>query len=65
MPKLKTHKSASKRIVGHKGRRFIVRTMSAQHRTMGKSARTLQKAGEHMVLSKANQHRFEKLLPNY
>ncbi|MBI4022754.1 50S ribosomal protein L35 [Candidatus Berkelbacteria bacterium] len=62
--KQKTHKAASKRIQKRTKRgQFLARTMSAQHRTSGKSARTLQRSRKLQSLSSANRRRLTKLLP--
>lgn len=62
--KLKTSKSASKRIkkVTNNGK-IIRRKMSAQHLRAGKSKRTEQTAGKLISVSKADSKRLKKLIP--
>lgn len=63
--KLKTHKSAVKRVKKiTKVGQFLVRSLSAQHRTTGKSKRVLQKSKKFQSLSKATNKMIKKLLPN-
>ena len=62
--KLKTSKSASKRIVKiTKNKKIIGKKMSAQHRTKGKSKRVLYNAMNDFEISKANEKRIKKLVP--
>lgn len=64
MSKLKTHKSAAKRIVRRTNAgRFLTSTNSAQHRTGGKSPRVLRASGKKQSLAKTEEHRLKKLLP--
>ncbi len=64
MSKLKTHKSAAKRIRRKtKAGLYAGLAMSAQHRTTGKSSRVQQAAGKARTLSDANRRRLAKLLP--
>ena len=64
MPKLKTHKSAAKRIKGKsRAGLYMGLTTSAQHRTGGKSSRVLQASGKTRSLSDANRRRLARLLP--
>lgn len=64
MPKLKTHKSAQKRIFRRtKAGRFLTSTNSAQHRTSGKSPRVLRRSGKKQSLAKTEDNRLAKLLP--
>lgn len=63
MSKLKTHKSAQKRIKRKVGSRFQAQNMSAQHRTTGKSARTKRASRQTKLLSKAETNKIKKLLP--
>lgn len=52
MPKLKTRKSVSKRIVKvTKNDQLLRRNLSAQHRTTGKSARTKRAARSQSVVA--------------
>ncbi|MCL5794909.1 MAG: 50S ribosomal protein L35 [Patescibacteria group bacterium] len=65
MPKLKTSKSAAKRIARiTKNKKIIRRGMSAQHLTSGKSKRTKSRAKQNFVVSKASVKHLKKLLPN-
>jgi len=62
--KLKTSKSAVKRIVKITGKgKIIVKKMSAQHRAKGKSKRTLSGAMTNYEISKANKKTIKKLIP--
>jgi ribosomal protein L35 len=62
--KLKTSKSAAKRIVKVTSRgKIILKKMSAQHRAKGKSKRTLQEASSKFTMSKANIKTTKKLIP--
>ncbi|MEK7184252.1 MAG: hypothetical protein AAB701_01900 [Patescibacteria group bacterium] len=64
MSKLKTHKSASRRIKKKtRAGLYMALSMSAQHRTSGKSARVKQTSGKARSLSDANNKRLAKLLP--
>ncbi len=64
MPKLKTSKSAKKRIVKiSKKNKIIRKKMSAQHRTKGKSKRTLTQSTRNAVLSNTDAKKIKKLLP--
>ena len=64
MPKLKTHKSASKRIQRKtRAGLYTGLSMSAQHRTRGKSSRVQQASGKARSLSDANNRRLARLLP--
>ncbi|MBI2590208.1 50S ribosomal protein L35 [Candidatus Berkelbacteria bacterium] len=64
MPKLKTHKAASKRILKRtQSGVFMARAMSAQHLTGGKAARVSQNARHVRALSRANKKNLTKLLP--
>lgn len=64
MSKLKTHKSAQKRILRRtKDGRYVAPTNSAQHRTGGKSTRVLQATGKKRTLAKTEENRLKKLLP--
>ena len=64
MPKLKTNKSAAKRII-RKTRAGLYQSLSAsaQHRTTGKSARVMRDSSKSRSLSYANNRRLAKLLP--
>jgi len=62
--KLKTSKSAAKRIIKFTKQGKILRmAISAQHRTSGKSKRVKQKSGSHVEVSKANYRTIKKLIP--
>ncbi len=64
MSKLKTHKSASRRIKRKtRAGLYTALSMSSQHRTTGKSSRVQQAAGKSRSLSDANNKRLAKLLP--
>ena len=64
MPKLKTHKSAAKRIPRKtRSGLYMALSMSAQHRTRGKSSRVKQATGKLRTLSDANHKRLARLLP--
>lgn len=64
MPKIKTSKSAKKRIVKiTKNGKYIRRGMSAQHLARRKSKRTKNQAKENYLISKANIKTIKKLLP--
>lgn len=62
--KLKTKKSAAKRI-GKKNKlgQYRASKMSAQHRTIGKSKRTLRSSTKQQQLSKTENDRIAKMLP--
>jgi ribosomal protein L35 len=64
MPKLKTSKSAAKRVVKvtSKGK-ILIKKMSAQHRAKGKSKRSLAHAMSNFEVSKANIKTIKKLIP--
>ncbi|EKD56473.1 MAG: hypothetical protein ACD_58C00177G0007 [uncultured bacterium] len=62
--KLKTSKSAIKRIKNITPRgKVMVSNMSAQHRTTGKSPRTLRNSAHSYVVSSANMKTMKKLIP--
>lgn len=64
MPKLKTSKSASKRIINiTKNNKIIRANASAQHRTKGKSKRTLLKSNSTTVILRADLRKIKKLVP--
>lgn len=64
MPKLKTSKSAQKRIVKiTRSGKIIRRKMSAQHRTGGKSKRALSASKKETQVSSANLKTIKKLIP--
>ncbi|MBI4185652.1 50S ribosomal protein L35 [Candidatus Berkelbacteria bacterium] len=66
MPKQKTHKSASKRIIKlTTGGQYMARTMSAQHRTSGKATRVLQRSRNTNTLPRTENKRLAKLLPGW
>jgi ribosomal protein L35 len=63
--KLKTSKSAAKRIVKiTRNNKVIMRKMSAQHLSQGKSKRTKKEAGKNIVMKKTEFKKLRKLLPN-
>jgi ribosomal protein L35 len=62
--KLKTNKSAKKRIVKiTKTGKVISRRLSAQHLVAGKSKRTRRATGKKFVLKKADSKNIKKLVP--
>jgi len=64
MSKLKTHKSLKKRVKKQtKSGKFLVRHMSAQHRTRGKATRTKQASRKMQTLSATETDRIKQLLP--
>lgn len=64
MPKLKTRKSVAKRIVKVTGTgKLMRRNTSAQHRTTGKSSRTLRESKMKMVLADGDVKQIKKMLP--
>lgn len=64
MPKLKTRKSIAKRIVNVTASgKLMRRNTSAQHRTTGKSRRTLREAKMKEVLTKSDTKSVKKFLP--
>ena len=63
--KLKTSKSAKKRIVKvTTNGKIILKRMSAQHRMKGKSKRSKAKASRNFVIDHANLKTMKKLIPN-
>ncbi len=64
MPKLKTRKSVAKRIVKVTGtNKLLRRATSAQHRTTGKSHRTLRQAKMKLSVSANDVKALRKALP--
>ncbi len=64
MPKLKTRKSVAKRIVKVSATgKLMRRNTSAQHRTTGKSRRTLREAKMKLVVSVNDTKQIRKMLP--
>lgn len=64
MPKLKTRKSVAKRVVKVTGTgKLMRRATSAQHRTTGKSSRTLRQAKMKSPLVKADAKVIKTALP--
>ncbi len=62
--KLKTSKSAAKRIVKiTRNNKIIRRKMSAQHLGQGKSKRTKKEAGKFLLVEKTELKKLKKLLP--
>lgn len=64
MPKLKTRKTAAKRIakVSSKGKILRKKTL-AQHLVHRKSARTIKESGRELSLSKSDREKLIKLTP--
>lgn len=64
MPKMKTVKSAAKRIQRITRTGLILRSkMSAQHRRKGKSKRTKREAGTLLAVVKGDQKKLLRMLP--
>jgi len=64
MPKLKTVKSAKKRIARiTKNGKILRPCMSAQHRTTGKSSRSLKNSQKLVELSSTDEKRIKRLVP--
>lgn len=64
MPKLKTRKSVAKRIVKiTKTGKMLRRSTSAQHRTTGKSPRTLRQAKMKEALTSGDAKALKSALP--
>jgi ribosomal protein L35 len=64
MPKLKTRKSIAKRVVKITSNgKMMRRATSAQHRTTGKSQRTLRQAKMKTALSSGDAKALRKSLP--
>lgn len=64
MPKLKTRKSVAKRVVKlTKTGKLMRRSTSAQHRTTGKSSRTLRQAKMKEALSAGDVKAIKNALP--
>ncbi len=64
MPKLKTRKSVAKRVVKITAKGTMLRrSTSAQHRTSGKSSRTLRQAKMKEAIAKADIKSMAKALP--
>lgn len=64
MPKLKTVKSAAKRIVNITSNgKLMRRKMSAQHRNKGKSKRTKREASQLLVVTKGDAKKLRRMLP--
>lgn len=62
--KLKTKKSVSKRIAKKtKSGQYQASKMSAQHRTIGKSKRSLRASRKQQQISKTENDRIAKMLP--
>lgn len=62
--KLKTCKSAAKRIKVRKSGKYFGLIMSAQHRAKGKSKKVRRKAMANFEISSANIKTIKKLIPN-
>ena len=62
MPKMKTSKSAIKRVVGKKSGIYYSE-MSAQHRSKGKSKRAKRMAGNLMLVTKGDSKKLKRLVP--
>lgn len=67
MPKLKTHKTTSKRIhsIRKSGSALNVslRRMSAQHLATNKNSRSTHAAGHNITITKKNARKLRKLVP--
>lgn len=64
MPKMKTVKSAAKRIAKITRNDKMLRSkMSAQHRRKGKSKRTKREAGQVFEVIKGDQKKLRRMLP--
>lgn len=64
MPKLKTRKAVSKRVVTITASGQLMRlSTSAQHRTTGKSKRTLRQAKMKQVINSSDTKQIKKMLP--
>lgn len=64
MPKLKTRKSVAKRIaLITKNGKILRRATSAQHRTTGKSKRTLRQSKMKLALKKSDAKSIRSALP--
>ena len=64
MPKLKTRKSVQKRIVNvSKGGKLMRRSTSAQHRTTGKTKRTLRQSKMKIAIGANDVKQIKKMLP--
>lgn len=64
MPKLKTNKSAAKRIIRiTRTGKMLRRKMSAQHRRKGKSKRTKREASHLLVVAKSDMKKLRRLVP--
>ncbi|MBI4175305.1 50S ribosomal protein L35 [Candidatus Berkelbacteria bacterium] len=64
MPKMKTNKSASKRIVRITRTGKLMRLkMSAQHRRKGKSKAAKRNARKQLVITKGDSIKIKRLLP--
>lgn len=64
MPKIKTSKSAAKRIINFTNQgKVISRAMSAQHLTRRKSKRTMQQSKSTILVNKSNLKKIKKLVP--
>lgn len=64
MPKLKTRKSVAKRVVKVTSKGTLLRrATSAQHRTTGKSRRTLRQAKMKLSIAKGDIKTIKKFLP--
>ena len=61
--KLKTVKSARKRIIITGRGKFLRRKISAQHLVRGKSKRARQQAGKATQISRADLKKIKKLIP--
>lgn len=64
MPKLKSSKSASKRILKLTSRgKYLRRAMSTQHLASGKSRRSKESSKKVYAVSSAGRKKIKKLLP--
>ncbi len=64
MPKLRTVKTAAKRVVGiTKNGKIRVRRQSAQHLATNKSSRSVHSAGHTAILCKGDAKKVMKMIP--
>ncbi len=64
MPKMKTNKSAAKRIVKiTRSGKLISNHMSAQHRRKGKSKRVKRQSHDNFVITKGDSKKLNQMLP--
>jgi len=61
--KLKTVKSAKKRLITTGSGKILRRKLTAQHLAMGKSKRVRRAAGKKVLVSTADQRKIRRLVP--